>query len=213
MRRQVLFFVLVSLIFSIRVYGQPGRSRRGHIYGSIHAVADSATLATLPAEQVGAMRYLYRYTSGDSISTGGWFMYADSVHKEGGTYAIHHDSTSYQWLRISSFEGLLPVSIKTATYTIKDYEARGTVFTNTGDTGSQVLNLPAAISGMHLEVFLSATEDVDINPDNSDRLSMADTPGDALSSDATIGSYIRIVAISDSVWAVTDTTGTWTDVN
>ena len=202
---------LLLILGSPKVEGQ--RGSRMPLYADVLSVADSSTLATLHSVE-GGMRYLKKYTASDSITTGGWFMYFDSSFAEGGTYAVHSDTTGKQWIRITGFENLLSVLVKTSTYTIKSVECWGSVFTNTGDTGSQVLNLPACTTGMFLEVYLSTAQDININPDDADRImSLTGNEGDAISSDATLGSYVRLVAISDSVWAATDTIGTWSDVN
>jgi hypothetical protein len=89
----------------------------------------------------------------------------------------------------------------------------GGIVTNTGAGGAIVLTLPDAVKGMSLKVILTVAQDVDINPQNGEQILVkTNAAGDALSSDATIGSAVTLIAVSDTQWMAT-TEGTWTDAN
>jgi hypothetical protein len=91
--------------------------------------------------------------------------------------------------------------------------ANGQIYTNTG-AAAQTFNLPAAVAGMKATFYFSAAADVNINPDEADQiLGLTDAIGDAISSDAAIGSRITLIAIDSTNWAVFDSAGVWTDVN
>lgn len=101
-----------------------------------------------------------------------------------------------------------------ATATISANELYGGTLTNTGASGATVLTLPAPVVGMRFRVFLTVAQDVDINPaDGTTILVLANASGDAISSAATIGNSIELVALSTTTWAAFATSGTWTDVN
>lgn len=88
------------------------------------------------------------------------------------------------------------------------------VITNSGASGATVINLPDAVAGLHYTFVVATAQDLDINPQNGDTISpTCNAAGDALSSDATVGSFVEVVAISDSTWMVLSKTGTWSDAN
>lgn len=88
------------------------------------------------------------------------------------------------------------------------------VLTNSGASGATVVNLPDATTGLRYTFLVATAQDLDINPQNGDTISpTCNSAGDAVSSDAAVGSFIEVVAISDSTWMVLSKTGTWTDVN
>ena len=89
----------------------------------------------------------------------------------------------------------------------------GGIVTNTGASGAIVLTLPDASKGMSLKVILTVAQDVDINPQDGEQILVkTNAAGDALSSDAKIGSACVLIAVSDTQWMAT-TEGTWTDAN
>lgn len=100
-------------------------------------------------------------------------------------------------------------------------EAGDTIITNEGAGASAVINLPSIVVGMCVHVILISGNDVDIQPNGSQRLltdldsrtNLTDANGDGISSDATIGSNIRLCAINATQWIATQKSGTWTDVN
>ena len=113
-----------------------------------------------------------------------------------------------------TLEGLKKISAHTGTGAVAATECRNNIITNAGASGDIVLSLPAAAAGYEVTVIVSDAHDIDINPDDSDQiLVLTDSAGDALSSDATVGSYIHLIAIDATNWIVLDRQGTWTDVN
>jgi hypothetical protein len=67
---------------------------------------------------------------------------------------------------------------------------------------------------MRFRVYLTASQDVDINPaDSTQILVLTNATGDAISSAATAGNAIELVALSATTWGAFFTSGTWTDVN
>ncbi len=102
----------------------------------------------------------------------------------------------------------------TATGTLTADQLYGSTFVNTGASGSIVLTLPAPQLGMRFRVYLTAAQDVDINAaDSTQILALTNATGDAISSAATIGNSIELVALSSTTWGAFATSGTWTDVN
>lgn len=95
--------------------------------------------------------------------------------------------------------------------------------TNSGASGAVVLTLPACQSagtqssapfepksstvGTVVRVFLLAAQDVDIEPGSA--AINGDTAGDQVSSDATVGSHITLVCVSDGNWRTFGSAGTW----
>lgn len=81
--------------------------------------------------------------------------------------------------------------------------------------GSDVdANLPAAVAGMDVTIYLKASADVNVNPDDADQiLALTNAAGDAISSDATAGSFIHLKTIDDVNWINVGSSGTWSDIN
>jgi hypothetical protein len=101
-----------------------------------------------------------------------------------------------------------------ATATIAVGELYGGTLTNTGASGAVVLSLPAPVVGMRFKVYLTVAQDVDINPANGTQiLVLTNATGDAISSAATIGNSIELVALSATTWGAFSTSGTWSDAN
>ncbi len=106
------------------------------------------------------------------------------------------------------------VIVKAATATLTADELYGSTFINTGASGAIVLTLPAPKTGMRFRVYLNVAQDVDINAAASTQiLALTDATGDAISSAATIGNCIELVALSATTWGAFASSGTWTDVN
>jgi hypothetical protein len=90
----------------------------------------------------------------------------------------------------------------------------GGLITNLGATGAQTMNLPRAISGLHITVSLAVAQDVDLNPENEDQiLVLTNEAGDAITSNSTIGDTVELVALDDAKWLPIRTVGTWTNAN
>jgi hypothetical protein len=115
----------------------------------------------------------------------------------------------------AALTGLLAVTAHTGTGNIVAAECRGGITTNTGAGGAIVLTLPDAVAGMSVCVVVTVGHDVDVNPQNGEQiLVLTDAAGDAISSDATVGSMITLIAVSATEWMpVGSGVGTWTDVN
>jgi hypothetical protein len=122
------------------------------------------------------------------------------------TFTIPDAATGY--LSIQS------VTAHTATGNITAAESFGGTVTNTGAGGAIVLTLPVAVVGMEVTVYLTAAQDVNVNPqDGASILALTDAAGDAISSDATIGSGLTLRALSTTTWGALYRQGTWTDAN
>lgn len=103
---------------------------------------------------------------------------------------------------------------KTSTGTISTAECQGKIITNTGATGDIVLTFSDITEGDSCIIILTAAYDIDINPYGTEQLLVVtDSAGDAISSDATVGSMISFVAVSDTQLMPVGKTGTWTDVD
>ena len=92
----------------------------------------------------------------------------------------------------------------------------GRIITNTGATGGQTFNLPPAVKGLHFIFSLSAAQNIDVNPQNDDKilgLGLSTSPGDAIRSNTTVGTTVELVAIDSTNWLPISVVGTWTDVN
>jgi hypothetical protein len=110
--------------------------------------------------------------------------------------------------------GLLTVTPHTSTGNITAAECKGGAVTNTGAGGAVVLTLPAAVVGYSVCVFLTAAYDVDVNPDGTDQImTLTDAAGDAISSDATVGSYVVLTCLASGKWFALGYAGTWSDAN
>lgn len=101
-----------------------------------------------------------------------------------------------------------------STATLTADQLYNSTIVNTGASGAAVYTLPAPQLGMRFRVYLTAAQDVDINPANGTQiLVLTNATGDAISSAATIGNAIELVALSSTTWGAFAVSGTWTDVN
>jgi hypothetical protein len=99
-------------------------------------------------------------------------------------------------------------------HTITANETKSTLICNTGASGSAVYDLPSAVAGMTVTVCVAAAFDVDVNANTGDQiLVLTNATGDAISSDATVGSIITLVALDATNWFPIGYRGTWSDVN
>lgn len=115
---------------------------------------------------------------------------------------------------VSGTVEVLSVQDEPATDTITAGQLYGGVITNTGAVGAAVYTLPAPAVGMHFRVYLTVAQDVDINPaDGTTILALTNAAGDAISSAATIGNCIELVALTSTTWAAFAVSGTWSDAN
>ena len=126
------------------------------------------------------------------------------VTSDGDAYTDYSDPVSAE----------VVISDHTTNGSVSARTCRGGYATNTGAGGAITLNLPAVEKGMLLTFVLTVAQDVDLNPDDADQILVeTNAAGDAISSDATQGSYIRLLGISATQWIPVGTGGTWTDVN
>jgi hypothetical protein len=101
-----------------------------------------------------------------------------------------------------------------ATDTITAAQLYGGFITNTGAVGAAVYSLPAPVVGMDCTFVLLVAQDVDINPaDGTQILTLTNATGDAISSAAAIGNFVRLRAVSTTQWIVIESSGTWSDAN
>lgn len=115
---------------------------------------------------------------------------------------------------VSGTVEVLSVQAEPATDTITAGQLYGGVIVNTGAVGAAVYTLPAPVVGMHFRVYLNVAQDVDINPaDGTQILALTNAAGDAISSAATIGNCIELIAISTTEWVALAVSGTWSDAN
>lgn len=90
----------------------------------------------------------------------------------------------------------------------------GFLLTNAGSSGATTITLPDAYAGLSYTIALAAAQDVNIDVQTGDKiLVLTDSTGDQISSDATLGSYIELVAIDSTNWLPLDRSGTWSDAN
>lgn len=134
------------------------------------------------------------------------------------TSLIFDEPTADRSLKFSNASGRVDLAgeyvAKTATGTLTAAECYGGIITNAGASGGIVLTLPTPVKGMHLRVYLTVAQDVDLNAANGTQiLSLTNATGDAASSDAAIGSFVELIAISATQWQPVAKAGTWTDVN
>ena len=105
------------------------------------------------------------------------------------------------------------VDVEASTTTLTAVQCRGKFISNEG-AGATVYTLPAAVVGMSVCIGLYTAQDVDVNPDGTDQiLAMTDGAGDAISSDATIGSSVTLACIKTGYWFALGYNGVWTDVD
>jgi len=106
------------------------------------------------------------------------------------------------------------VSAHTASYSVTFNDTKGKMFTNLGAPGDIRFDLPDITkTGQIIRISVAATEDIDINPDDSDTiLVFGCAAGDAISSDKIIGSSVCLISVSTTQW-MPYYVGVWTDVN
>lgn len=116
---------------------------------------------------------------------------------------------------LSTLNGHAPlrVAINTADYTVLAGEL-GTVFTNEGDAGTQVLTLPPATVGLWYEFHVMAAYEMRIDPSGTETIGLPSTgvqgaAGKYLSADA-VGEWLRLVCVKAGQWQARGYFGTWT---
>ncbi len=140
------------------------------------------------------------------------------VEDTNDTFTLSRGST-----HVTSFKVDMPFTAQMAEY---QYTSTGAIssnhvykglVTNYG-AGAITLTLPTAATGMVTTILLTAAQDVDVNPaDNDQILVSTNSDGDAVSSDATIGSFITLLSVDGGAgtfnWMPMGTNGTWTDAD
>ena len=106
------------------------------------------------------------------------------------------------------------VEAHTSGDTLTAAECYGSIHTNTGASGAITIALPAAVVGMNVKFAVGAAQELRIDPNGSETISLPSTgvPGAAgkyLVADA-IGETVNLVCCSAGSWRVFGHTGTWT---
>lgn len=109
--------------------------------------------------------------------------------------------------------GLLDVEAHTANDTLTTAET-GSWHTNTGASGTITFTLPAATVGLRYSFALGAAQQLRIDPNGSETISLPSTgvPGAAgkyLVADA-VGENVQLACVIAGNWSVLSYTGTWT---
>jgi len=189
---------------------------------------DVVATATITGTQfISSSADLYHFfnvsnSSGESITESDGDTYYDKTLN----YWLTYDGSTWEhiWTSGSSdtgdyyttgeLNGKLDINDYAGTDTVATQDTYGGIVTNSGASGAIVLTLPTAVKGMNLRIQLTAAYDVDINPQNADQiLGLTDAAGDAISSDATVGSFINLISFAAGQWSSAGSSGTWTDVN
>lgn len=155
----------------------------------------------------------YDYTlQGWDVNDATWRSF--SVVTAGNTPSIALSKPTGGSASITSFSTYPAVVVSVDTFSATAEQVGDYIICNTGDAGAQVITLPDAVAGMKVTVVLTAAQDVDINPQTADViLGLTNAAGDAISSAATIGNFITLVAVDGTNWIAVGSSGTWTDVN
>lgn len=114
-----------------------------------------------------------------------------------------------------SGRGHLTVEAHTAGDTLT-IEETGTVHTNTGASGAITFALPAATVGLHYMFVVGATQELRIDPNGTETISLPSTglaqaAGAYIVADAQ-GESVSIFCAKAGTWAVRSYVGTWTAV-
>lgn len=88
----------------------------------------------------------------------------------------------------------------------------GRIYTNEGATGLATFNLPTAVAGLSFEFYVADTDAVRVVASTGDTIRVAGSVSATAGriDNATIGGYVRLVAVNDTAWVAASTVGTWT---
>lgn len=104
------------------------------------------------------------------------------------------------------------VEAKTATYAVTAGDS-GKTFTNTGASGAVTLSLPAATLGLQYDVALGAAQELRLDPNGTETISLANgvqqAAGKYVVADA-IGESASIRCVIAGQWLMLNAVGTWT---
>lgn len=109
--------------------------------------------------------------------------------------------------------GLIAGEHHTADFTLTAAE-NGTLHTNKGAAGTISAQLPAAVLGLHYYFAVLAAQQLRIEPNGSEVISLPsngvpESAGDYIVADA-LRETVHIMCVEDGAWAVMGYTGTWT---
>jgi len=100
----------------------------------------------------------------------------------------------------------------TGPVTVTAEHCKGWMLTNAGAAGDVQFNLPAAVIGMEITLYVLAAQTLTAHPNGTDHIAvLTDTAGDYLRSDAVIGSYLKLACLAAGHWHKADISGTWTE--
>lgn len=109
--------------------------------------------------------------------------------------------------------GLRTVEAKIAAYTIVAGSDNGKTFTNEGASGAVAFALPAATVGQWYRFVLKAAQELRLDPNGSETISLPtgvqQAAGKYITADA-IGERISVECVKAGVWETTEAVGTWT---
>lgn len=109
--------------------------------------------------------------------------------------------------------GIRTVESKTAAYTVVAATDNGKIFTNEGASGAVAFSLPAATPGQFFDFVVKATQELRIDPNGSETISLPtgvqQAAGKYIGADA-IGEFIRIACVKAGEWTTLGSIGTWT---
>lgn len=118
------------------------------------------------------------------------------------------------WLQLPLSELIKhPTLAKTANHTMTTAE-NGTLFHNTGATGTVVITLPAATVGLEVRAHVRAAFALRLDPNGSEIIGNATagsadgTAGQYIGS-STVGASIHLICMTAGRWEVQSVKGTW----
>ena len=90
-----------------------------------------------------------------------------------------------------------------------------TIITNDGSSAGRTYILPKPAAGLICMVYLEEAQDVNLDPNSPAEqiYVLTDSGGDEISSDATAGSCIKLIAHDATGWWPYGRTGAWADAN
>lgn len=111
--------------------------------------------------------------------------------------------------------GLRSVTAKTANYTVVADVDNGKTFTNEGAGGAITFALPAATVGQWFRFVVKAAQELRIDPNGTETISLASGVQQAAGAYITanaIGERITVECVKAGEWDTTEDVGTWTAV-
>jgi hypothetical protein len=88
------------------------------------------------------------------------------------------------------------------------------LYTNTGASAITYINLPTAVAGYVVTFLVDAAQALSVNPADGDTIVvLTNASGDAVSSDATRGTFLTLIGVDADTWMPMGYSGAWADVN